>query len=423
MDIDTRSGDASDIADAALSEAGLRRVEWAERLMPVLAGLRRRFREERPLSGLRIGACLHVTSEVANLLRVLSDGGASVAVCASSESSTQDEVAAALVEEYGIVVFGRRGEDGADHQRGLAAVLDTEPSLLLDDGADLVSLAHTARPELASAVRGATEQTTTGVQRLRAMAAEGALRFPVIAVNDSDTKKLFNNRYGTGQGTLDAIIRATNVLIAGQTVVVVGYGLVGRGIAARAAGLGANVVAVEVDPVRALEAQLDGCRVLAMAQAAAVGQIFITATGNKHVINKRHFNAMADGAMICNCGRFDVELDLPGLRELAGEPNVVRPLVEEFRLLDGRRLYLLGGGRLINFTAGEGHPAAVMDMSFANQVLAIELLARGGLEPGVHTLPTEVDHAVARLRLESMGIEIDELTDEQREYLASWQDS
>jgi len=412
--------DSSDIADLRLAEAGSRRIDWADQHMPVLAGLLRRVREEKPLNGLRVGACLHVTSEVGNLLRVLKESGAMVAVCASSEGSTQDEVAAALVAEYGVTVFGRFGEDADDYQRGLSAVLDTAPNLLLDDGADLISRLHADRPDLIAGVRGATEQTTTGVQRLRAMAAAEALQFPVVAVNDSDTKKLFNNRYGTGQGTLDAIIRATNVLIAGQTVVVVGYGLAGRGIASRASGLGANVVVVEVDPVRALEAQLDGCRVLSMVKAAKVGQIFITATGSKHVINKRHFNAMQDGAMICNCGHFAVELDLPGLRELSREPTEARPLVDEYRLLDGRRLYLLGDGRLINFTAGEGHPPAVMDLSFSNQVLAVEVLARGGLEPGVHTLPRELDRVVAQLKLESLGIEIDVQTEEQIEYLSSW---
>jgi len=420
---DAASPDSSDIADLGLAAVGERRIEWSEQRMPVLGGMRRRFREEKPLAGLRLGACLHVTSEVANLLRVFKQGGASVALCASSEGSTQDEVAAALVAEHDICVFGRFGEDAEDYQRGLDAVLDTGPNFLLDDGADLISRIHTEREDLLTAVRGGTEQTTTGVLRLRSMAAAGALRFPVVAVNDSDTKKLFNNRYGTGQGTLDGIVRATNVLIAGQTVVVVGYGLVGRGIASRAAGLGANVIVVEIDAVRALEAQLDGCRVLSMAKAAAVGQIFITATGSKHVINKRHFNAMQDGSMICNCGHFDVELDLRGLRELSREPRAARPLVDEFKLLDGRRLYLLGDGRLINFTAGEGHPAAVMDLSFSNQVLAIELLARGGLEPGVHTLPEDLDHAVAKLKLESLGIEIDEQTEDQREYLASWRDA
>lgn len=420
---DSVTADSSDIADLKLATAGQRQIEWSHQRMPVLAGMYRRFREEKPLTGQRVGACLHVTSEVANLLRVFKQGGASVAVCASSEGSTQDEVAAALVAEHEVTVFGRFGEEAEDYVRGLDGVLDTAPNLLLDDGADLISRMHSEREELLAGVRGATEQTTTGVSRLRAMASAGALRFPVVAVNDSDTKKLFNNRYGTGQGTLDAIIRATNVLIAGQTVVVVGYGLVGRGVASRASGLGGNVIVVEIDPVRALEAQLDGHRVLSMQKAAPLGQIFITATGSKHVINKRHFNAMHDGAMICNCGHFDVELDLPGLRELSREPERVRPLVEEFRMLDGRRLYLLGEGRLINFTAGEGHPAAVMDLSFANQVLAVEMLAKGDLEPGVHTLPTDLDHEVAKLKLESLGIEIDEQTDEQREYLASWQES
>ncbi|MCZ6725777.1 MAG: adenosylhomocysteinase [Acidobacteria bacterium] len=413
---------ASEIADMRLAGAGNQRIDWSDQLMPVLRGIRRRFRDEKPLAGVRVGACLHITSETANLMRTLCEGGAQIALSASSPSSTQDEVAASLVADYDVAVFARRGEDTEAYYQALNSVLDTAPSLLLDDGADLISLVHKERPEILGGIRGATEQTTTGVLRLRAMARHEALEFPVIAVNDSETKYLFNNRYGTGQSTLDGIIRATNVLIAGKTVVVVGYGWAGRGVASRAAGLGASVVVIDVAPVRALEALLDGCRVMSMAKAAPLGDIFITATGNKHVISKRHFNAMKDGVIICNCGHFDVELDLPGLAELAQEQTEVRPLVEEFRLLDGRRLYLLGEGRLINFTAAEGHPAAVMDMSFANQAQAVELLTHSSLEAGVHQLPQGLDHAVATLKLESLGIEIEKLTDEQREYQASWEE-
>jgi adenosylhomocysteinase len=391
--------------------------------MPVLRDLRRRFGDERPLEGMRVGACLHVTAETANLVRALQEGGAEVALCASNSWSTQDDVAACLVADHGVSVFARHGESKEDYYRALGTVLDTAPTLALDDGADLLSLIHRERPDLLEGLRGGTEQTTTGVHRLRAMAEAGALRCPVIAVNDSDTKHLFNNRYGTGQSALDAIIRATNVLIAGRTLVVVGYGWAGRGVASRASGLGAIVVVTEVSPVRALEALLDGHQVMPMARAAQVGDIFVSASGNKHVVTKRHFNAMKDGAIVCNCGHFDVELDLPGLRELTREPQPVREFVEEYRMLDGRRIYLLGEGRLINFTAGEGHPLAVMDMSLANQALACELLVQGSpaLEVGVHRLPAEFDDAVARLKLESLGVEIDELTPDQEDYLASWE--
>jgi len=414
----------ADVADLRLTPDGVLRIDWADLHMPVLRDLRRRFREDKPLAGLRVAACLHVTSETANLMRTLREGGADVALCASNSHSTRDDVAAALVAEHGVSVFARHGEDKESFYRAIAAVLERPPALILDDGADLISWIHTDRPDQLEGVRGATEQTTTGVSRLRAMAKEGALAFPVIAVNDSDTKHLFNNRYGTGQSTIDGILRATNVLLAGLTVVVVGYGWAGRGVASRAAGLGAIVVVVEVEPVRALEALLDGHRVLPMSKAAPLGDLFVTASGNKHVIRKKHFNSMKDGAIVCNCGHFEVELDLPGLAELARERRAVRPFVEEYRLLDGRRVYLLGEGRLINFTAGEGHPAAVMDMSFANQALAVELLAKGAapLPPGVHQLPRDLDHAVARLKLQSLGVEIEELTGEQEEYLASWEE-
>lgn len=414
----------SSVADLQLAEAGARRIAWAELSMPVLRGIRRRFGEEKPFNGLRLGACIHVTGPAANLILCLKAGGAEVTLCASSASSTQDDVAASLVVDHGVSVHARNGESKDDYERALDTVLDSGPDLLLDDGADLFSLLHKERREFIAGVRGGTEQTTTGVQRLRAMAGEGELAFPIIAVNDADTKQLFNNRYGTGQSTIDGILRATNILLAGKTVVVVGYGWAGRGVASRAAGLGASVVVIEVEPVRALEALLDGYRVMPMSEAAQIGDLFITATGNKHVIRKKHFNAMRDGSMICNCGHFDVELDLPGLAELCRERRSVRPFVEEYRLLDGRRVYLLGEGRLINFTAAEGHPAAVMDMSFANQLLAVELLAKSTveLEAGVHTLPKELDHAVAKLKLESLGVEIEQLTEQQREYLASWEE-
>lgn len=415
---------SADVADLRLASEGDRRIDWAGLHMPVLRDLRRRFREEKPLNGLRVAACLHVTSETANLMRTLVAGGADVALCASNCNSTQDDVAAALVAEHGVSVFARNGEDTESFYRAIDSVLERPPALVLDDGADLISWIHKHRPVQAEGVRGGTEQTTTGVLRLRAMARAGALAFPVIAVNDSDTKHLFNNRYGTGQSTIDGILRATNLLLAGQTVVVVGYGWAGRGVASRATGLGANVVVVEVAPVRALEALLDGCQVLPMSKAAQIGDLFITATGNKHVVRKKHFNSMKDGAIICNCGHFEVELDLPGLRDLARERRIARPFVEEYRMLDGRRLFLLGEGRLINFTAAEGHPAAVMDMSFANQALAVELLAKSGtpLKPGVHQLPRDLDHAVAHLKLQSLGVEIEELTADQKEYLSSWEE-
>ena len=414
----------SDVANLRLAGAGALRIEWADQQMPVLTLIRKRFAQEKPLAGLKIGACLHVTSETANLMRTLQAGGAEVFLCASNPLSTQDDVAASLAADHGMAVFARKGEDNATYYAHLAAVLDAGPDITMDDGADLVSLIHKERPELLPRLKGSTEETTTGVIRLRAMARDGALKLPVIAVNESDTKHLFDNRYGTGQSTLDGIIRSTNVLLAGKTLVVVGYGWCGKGVASRADGMGANVMVVEVDPVRGLEALMDGFRVTDMTEAAAVGDIFVTVTGNKHVIRKKHFNTMKDGAIVCNSGHFDVEIDLPGLRELAREDREVRPFVREFLLLDGRRINLLGDGRLINLAAAEGHPAAVMDMSFANQALAAEMLAKAPerLSNEVHRIPVDLDREVARLKLEAMGVRMEVLTPEQERYLDSWEE-
>jgi adenosylhomocysteinase len=414
----------SDVTDIRLAAAGKLRIEWADENMPVLALLRRRFAAEKPLAGLRIAACLHVTSETANLMRTLQAGGAETTLCASNPLSTQDEVAASLCEDYGISVFARKGEDNRTYYGHLAAALDTIPHITMDDGADLVSMLHKERTELLPKILGGTEETTTGVIRLRAMARDGALKLPIIAVNESETKHLFDNRYGTGQSTLDGIIRATNVLFAGKNLVVVGYGWCGKGIASRGDGLGANVIVVEVNPVRALEALMDGYRVADMQQAALVGDLFVTVTGNKHVIAKEHFALMKDGAIVCNSGHFDVELDLPGLGELAAGDRPVRPFVQEFRLRNGRRINVLGEGRLINLAAAEGHPADVMDMSFANQALAAEMIAKSPerLPVAVHRVPLEVDREVARLKLAAMGVALQKLTPEQERYLDSWEE-
>jgi adenosylhomocysteinase len=414
----------SDFTDSRLAAAGKLRIEWADQHMPVLALLRRRFAEEQPLKGLRIGACLHVTSETANLMRTLQAGGAEAYLCASNPLSTQDEVAASLVEDYGIATFARKGEDNATYYRHLKAVLDARPHITMDDGADLVSMLHKDRTELLDGIKGSTEETTTGVIRLRAMARDGALKIPVIAVNESDTKHLFDNRYGTGQSTLDGIIRATNVLLAGLNVVVVGYGWCGRGVASRADGLGANVIIVEVDPVRALEAVMEGYRVTGIDEASRLGDVFITVTGNKHVIGKTQFSAMKDGAIVCNSGHFDVELDLPGLAALSAGRRAVRPFVEEFRLQDGRRINVLGEGRLINLAAAEGHPAVVMDMSFANQALAAEMIAKSPekLAVAVHRIPADLDREVARLKLVALGVPVSTLTAEQEKYLNTWEE-
>jgi len=420
----TRTTVPSDVTDLALAGAGRLRIEWADQNMPVLALIRERFQKEQPLKGMRLAACLHVTSETANLMRTLKAGGAEAVLCASNPLSTQDDVAASLAEDYGISVYARKGEDNKTYYAHLAAALATEPHITMDDGADLVSLIHKERTDLLPKIRGGTEETTTGVIRLRAMARDGALKLPIVAVNESDTKHLFDNRYGTGQSTLDGIIRSTNVLLAGRTLVVIGYGWCGRGIAARADGLGANVIVVEVNPVSALEALMDGYRVMSIAAAAARGDIFVTVTGNKHVLARPHFEAMHDGAIICNSGHFDVEIDIPALAELASAKRTVRPFVEEYTLRDGRRVNLLGEGRLINLAAAEGHPAAVMDMSFANQALAAEMIAKSPerLPVAVHRIPVEVDREVARLKLVSMGVDIGKLTAEQEKYLDTWEE-
>ncbi len=409
-----------DIADPGLADAGRLRVEWAGRRMPVLAGLRERFRKEKPLDGRRVGACLHVTAETANLMLALRDAGADVALCASNPLSTQDDVAAALVAE-GIPVFAVRGEDDNLYYQHIKSVLDLQPHITMDDGADLVTMLHRERPE--QAVLGSTEETTTGVIRLRAMAEDDVLRIPVIAVNDSDTKHLFDNRHGTGQSALDGIIRATNMLIAGKTVVVIGFGDCGKGVAARADGMGASVVVVEVDPVRALAAVMEGYRVLTARDAAAIGDVFVTVTGNKHVLRREHFELMKDGALLANAGHFDIELELEALADLAAERRELRPNLEEFQMADGRRLLLVAEGRLVNLGAAEGHPPDVMDLSFANQALAAEWLVQRAddLQPEVHRLPETIDRQVAKLKLEAEGAGLEVLTDDQVDYLDSWQ--
>lgn len=408
-----------DISDPGLAEAGQLRIEWAERRMPVLAGIRERYRKEQPLAGRGIGACLHVTAETANLMLGLRDAGAEVALCASNPLSTQDDVAAALVAA-GIPVFAIRGEESDTYYSHINAVLDGMPDVTMDDGADLVSVLHKDRTE--QQVLGSTEETTTGVIRLRAMEEEGVLRIPVVAVNDSATKHLFDNQHGTGQSALDGILRATNLLFAGRTVVVNGFGDCGRGVASRASGLGASVVVVEVDPVRALSAAMEGYRVMPSIEAAAAGDIFITVTGGIHALGEEHFAAMKDGALLANAGHFDVELDLVALDELSVARRELRPNLEEFEMTDGRRILLVAEGRLVNLSAAEGHPADVMDMSFANQAMAAEWVIANAdkLEPRVYRLPEEIDSDVARIKLESMGAGLEELSPEQAEYLASW---
>jgi adenosylhomocysteinase len=418
----TRAGTEYDVTSLDLAIEGVRRIEWAEREMPVLRTIRERFAREQPLRGMRVGACLHVTTETANLMRTLQAGGAQVVLGASNPLSTQDDVAAALVTEYGIAVHARRGEDRDTYYRHLNSVADTHPTLTMDDGCDLVSLLHQDRAEQVKEVVAGTEETTTGVVRLRAMAADGALGYPVIAVNEAQTKHLFDNRYGTGQSTLDGILRATNLLIAGRNVVVAGYGWVGRGIASRMKGHGGHVAVVEVDPIRALEALMDGFEVMPVGQAAGWGDLFITATGNVNVFRREHFAAMKDGAIMANSGHFDSELDLKALREMAeGHVREVRQNVQEFDL-GGKRLHLIAEGRLVNLGAAEGHPAAVMDMSFANQALSAEFMAKNAdrLERKVYEVPKEIDEEIASLKLRTMGVDIDTLTDEQRRYLASW---
>jgi adenosylhomocysteinase len=413
-----------DVKNVGLAAEGRLKIEWAEQSMPVLRQVRERFEREQPLKGLRLGACLHVTTETAVLMLTLKAGGAQVALCASNPLSTQDDTAAALVREYEIPVFAHKGEDNATYYRHLRQVLATRPQVTMDDGADLISQLHGEGHgrDLVADVIGGTEETTTGVIRLRAMEKEGVLAFPVIAVNDADTKHLFDNRYGTGQSTVDGILRATNILLAGKTVVVAGYGMCGRGVATRAKGMGAHVIVTEVEPMRALEAVMDGFQVMPMARAAEVGDVFVTVTGNTAVIRGEHFGRMKDGAILANSGHFNVEIDLDTLARQARSRRPVRPFVEEFTLPSGRRVYVLGEGRLINLAAAEGHPAAVMDMSFANQALSAEFMVKKGrsLERRVYVVPREIDLEIARLKLASMGVAIDELTSEQSSYLASW---
>jgi adenosylhomocysteinase len=414
-----------DVKDMKLAAAGKKRIDWADQRMPVVRKIRERFAREKPLKGVTLSACLHVTTETANLMRTLKAGGASVYLCASNPLSTQDDVAAALVKHEDIPVYAIRGEDSKSYYSHLRAVLDRKPTITMDDGADLVSLLHTEYAAHAEQVRASMEETTTGVIRLRALERDGALRIPVISVNDADTKHLFDNRYGTGQSTIDGIIRATNILLAGRTFVLAGYGWCGKGVASRARGMGAQVIVTEVDPIRALEAAMDGFRVVPMREAVKYGDVFITLTGDKHVIREEHFLGLNDGAILCNSGHFDIEIDLKALRRLAQRVQKdVRPGVDGYLLRNGRWVYVIGEGRLVNLAAAEGHPADVMDMSFATQALSAEWAARasrnGGLEVRVHEVPREIEDQVATLKLESMGIKIDRLTSEQRDYLTSW---
>jgi adenosylhomocysteinase len=412
-----------DVRDLDLAEKGRERIEWAAGEMGVLALVRERFEKERPLEGIRIGACMHVTTETANLVDALKAGGAEVAVCASNPLSTQDDVAAAICDQSGIDVYAIKGEDNETYYRHINAVLDHRPHVTMDDGADLVSLLHRERQDQLQDVIGGTEETTTGIIRLRAMANDGALMYPIVSVNDADTKHLFDNRFGTGQSTIDAIMRATNLLLAGRTVVVCGYGMCGRGVASRARGMGAKVVVTEVDPIRALEAAMEGYGVMPLRDAARIGDIFVTVTGDRDVIGREHMEVMRDGAVMANAGHFDVEIDKAALESLASGKRRLREFVDEYRLADGRRLHLLAEGRLVNLAAAEGHPAAVMDMSFANQALSVEWVVknRGSLSPGVYPVPAEIDGEVATLKLRAMRIEIDRLTAEQQAYLRSWE--
>jgi adenosylhomocysteinase len=414
-----------DIADSSLATGGKFRIDWAEQEMPVLRQIRERFAKEKPLKDLRISACLHVTTETANLMATLQAGGADVVLCASNPLSTQDDVAASLVANYEIPVYAIKGEDNATYYTHLRKALDHRPHQTMDDGADLVSELHKNRRDQLDEIVGGTEETTTGVIRLRAMAAEGALMFPVVAVNDSNTKHMFDNRYGTGQSTIDGIVRATNILLAGRVFVVAGYGWCGRGIASRARGMGAQVVVTEIDPLKALEAVMDGYMVTSMAEAARIGDIFVTATGDVNVLDEHHFEVMKTGALISNSGHFNVEINIPALEKLSGsKAKQVRPFIHQYTMKDGRLINLLGEGRLINLTAAEGHPASVMDMSFANQALGAEYMARNAdkLENKVYTIPVEVDQEIARLKLEALGIKIDTLTPEQDHYLKQWQE-
>ena len=413
-----------DVKDLSLAGAGVDRIRWAGREMPVVNMITERFRQEKPLDGVRMAACLHVTTETANLAIALKEGGADLVICASNPLSTQDETAAALVQEYGIPTYAIKGEDNETYYQHINAVLDHAPNVTMDDGADLVGVLHRERNDLLSNVIAGTEETTTGVVRLTAMAADGQLKYPIIAVNEAETKHFFDNRYGTGQSTLDGITRATNILWAGRRVVVGGYGWCGRGVASRARGMGAQVIVTEVNPVRALEAVMDGFQVMTGVEAAKQGEVFITVSGGWHVIGKEHFEVMGDGAIVANSGHFNVEIDIPALEAMSVSHREVRPFVEEFQIADGRRIYLLGEGRLINLAAAEGHPSAVMDMSFANQALSAEYLVKNyaSLGNGVHVVPREIDAEVGRLKLETMGISIDTLTAEQTAYNESWEE-
>jgi len=413
---------SSDIKGLELADLGKKRIEWANQSMKVLQIIRKEFIKNQPLKGIRVSACLHVTAETANLMIALRDGGADVALCASNPLSTQDDVAASLVRDYNIPVFAIKGEDNDSYYSHIMAAVDHKPQFTMDDGADLVSVLHTKRTAELENVIGGTEETTTGVIRLRAMAKEGVLRYPIVAVNDADTKHLFDNRYGTGQSTIDGIVRATNFLLAGSKFVVAGYGWCGRGLASRARGAGAEVIITEIDPTKALEAVMDGFRVMSMEEAAKIGDVFCTVTGNKNVLAKQHFALMKDGAIISNSGHFNVEIDIPSLEKLSSSKRTTRTFVDEYTMKDGRRINLLGEGRLINLAAAEGHPASVMDMSFADQALSCEYMVKNhaSLEKKVYTVPVDLDKRVAKLKLESLGIKIDRLTSEQEEYLASW---
>jgi len=422
MGTSVASNTSFDIKSIDLADLGKRRIEWANQSMPVLQSIRKDFIKSQPLNGIRISACLHVTTETANLAITLRDGGADLVLCASNPLSTQDDVAASLVRDYNISVHAIKGEDNETYYKHILSALDHKPHLTMDDGADLVSTALTKRQDVVEGIIAGTEETTTGVIRLRAMAKDGALRYPIIAVNDALTKHMFDNRYGTGQSTMDGVIRCTNSLIAGSKFVIAGYGWCGRGLASRARGMGADVIVTEIDPTKAIEAVMDGFRVMSMLEAAKIGDIFVTVTGNKNVISREHFSAMKDGAVVANSGHFNVEIDIPALEKMASAKRQTREFVDEYALKDGRKIYLLGEGRLINLAAAEGHPASVMDMSFANQALACEFLVKNykTLERKVYPVPEELDKKIARLKLESMGIKIDRLTPEQEEYLASW---
>lgn len=418
----TTTAISHDVKNLALADQGRKRIEWANQSMPVLESIRKEFLKTQPLKGIRVAACLHVTTETANLMITLRDGGAEIALCASNPLSTQDDVAAALAAHYNIATFAIKGEDNDSYYSHILAAIDHRPQVTMDDGCDLVSILHTKRRDALPGVLCGTEETTTGVIRLRAMQKDGTLQYPVIAINDALTKHMFDNRYGTGQSTIDGVVRATNILLAGSKFVVAGYGWCGRGLASRARGMGADVIVTEIDPTKALEAVMDGYRVMTMKDAAEIGDIFVTVTGNKSVLRKEHFEAMKNGAIVANSGHFNVEIDIPALEQLSSQKRHVREFVDEYTLSDGRKVHVLGEGRLINLASAEGHPASVMDMSFANQALSVEYLLKNykKLEKKVYPVPEELDRRVAKLKLEAMGVDVDKLTPEQEQYLASW---